>query len=192
MRSQKDRAVDELIGLCRGVLADGSIVQPEAEYLRRWLAGHMQFVREYPFNLLAERICDALGDDELDSEEERDLVELCQQITGNEHVYQPVRAATSASSALPLTESSPAIQFDGTLFALTGVFEYGPRVKVIQAIGERGGRVNRAITLDTQVLVIGNLSSPAWAHSTHGRKIELAATRGNILIVSEPHWASCL
>lgn len=33
----KDSRFDELIGLCRGILADGVIVSEEARYLRDWL-----------------------------------------------------------------------------------------------------------------------------------------------------------
>ena len=32
-----DRGVDEMIGICRGMIADGRVEQSEAEYILRWL-----------------------------------------------------------------------------------------------------------------------------------------------------------
>lgn len=34
------RQIDELIGLARGLIADGSINQAEAEFLQKWLAAN--------------------------------------------------------------------------------------------------------------------------------------------------------
>jgi NAD-dependent DNA ligase len=187
----KDRAVDELIGLCRGILADGSIVAPEAVFLRDWLAGHAHLMHEYPFNVIASRVCDALGDDVLEADEERDLIELCLQITGNPEVLHPVAAASKASTCLPFLDPPPEIMFDGTCFLISGIFSFGTRKDVTREIVMRGGTVRDAIANSVDLLVVGSLQSTAWAHSTHGRKIEEAVKRG-IPIVSETHWASFL
>jgi NAD-dependent DNA ligase len=187
----KDRAVDELIGLCRGILADGSIVAPEAVFLRDWLAGHAHLMHEYPFNIIASRVCDALGDDVLEADEERDLIELCQQITGNPEVLHPVAAASKASTCLPFMDPPPIIVFNGTCFVVSGTFSFGTRKDVTREIRMRGGAVRDTITNDVDMLVVGNLQSTAWAHSTHGRKIEEAVARA-IPIVSEMHWAAFL
>ena len=37
LRQQRDRAADELIGLCRGVLADGHVSSGEAQFIRDWI-----------------------------------------------------------------------------------------------------------------------------------------------------------
>ena len=34
---RKDRAVDELVGICRGLLADGHVNLQEAQFLREWI-----------------------------------------------------------------------------------------------------------------------------------------------------------
>jgi hypothetical protein len=37
-----DRQIDTLMGLCKGLLADGRVNQLEAEYLQNWLAQNSQ------------------------------------------------------------------------------------------------------------------------------------------------------
>lgn len=50
--------------------------------------------------------------------------------------------------------------------------------------------------MDTHYLVIGDIGSAAWMHSTHGRKIEAAVElleRGTgIAIISEAHFMKSL
>ena len=34
------RGVDEFLGLCKGIIADGSVCEPEAKFLLNWLEGN--------------------------------------------------------------------------------------------------------------------------------------------------------
>lgn len=34
LKQQRDRAIDELVGMCRGVLADGAVSSQEAAFLK--------------------------------------------------------------------------------------------------------------------------------------------------------------
>lgn len=189
---RKDRAVDELIGLCRGLLADGALHREEAEFLMMWLRGNAEFAYVYPFSVLYQRLADALSDGVLDSDEERDLIDLCLRMTGNERVVDPVMAAAAASSSLPLTQPEPVVAFPESLFVVTGVFNYGSRAQVTQAIESRGGVVRTSVSKKTSFLVVGTLGSEDWMHTTYGRKIEEAMNLRDaghgIAIVSESHW----
>lgn len=52
-----ERQIDTLIGLCKGVVADGVVNQGEAEFLRDWLAANEITVRSNPVTYaLLERI----------------------------------------------------------------------------------------------------------------------------------------
>jgi hypothetical protein len=35
------RQIDELVGIARGLLADGKLVQDEVEFLQKWLAANL-------------------------------------------------------------------------------------------------------------------------------------------------------
>jgi hypothetical protein len=64
-----DRQVNELIGLAKGIIADGAVSQAEAEFLQKWLVANAA-ARENPvvMTLLA-RIDEVLRDGHLDVEE---------------------------------------------------------------------------------------------------------------------------
>ena len=59
-----------------------------------------------------------------------------------------------------------------------------------------GGHVTDMPSSDTDYLVIGELCSPEWVHTTFGRSIERAIELreggANIAIISEEHWVDAL
>lgn len=190
---QRDRAADELVGICRGVLADGAISKHEAEFLRDWIERNAQFATSYPFDHLYRRLSSALIDGVLDDEEEADLLDTLVSLTGGEAAL-PGRA--SLSTSLPLCSPAPPLLFSDSSYVVTGTFAYGTRAEVVQALEERGAEVKTAVSSKVDFLVIGEVGSQAWKHSSYGRKIERAVVfRENgcgIHVVSEPHWASFL
>lgn len=193
---RRDRDISELIGIVRGLLADGLFVQAEADFLSRWLAekAHHDY---YPFNVIHQRLEEALMDGVLDDEESRDLSELLLQLCSNENASVDAVVVGRAATSLPLTDPAPPVYFDRRVFVVTGVFDFGGRKQVIAEIERRGGRVSKAVSGATDYLVIGNQGSDDWAHSAFGRKIQEAMElrsqgKGNAAIISEPHWAAHL
>lgn len=193
LRQQKDRAADELVGICRGVLADGAVTAQEASFLRDWIERHSQFSATYPFDQLYRRLLTALTDGVLDAEEEADLLDTLLALAGGE---ASLRGKASLSTTLPLCSPAPTLVFPGTSYVVTGTFAYGPRVDVVHAIESRGAEVKASITAKIDFLVIGEIGSQAWKHSSYGRKIEKAVELREsgkaIRIVSEAHWTSFL
>ena len=95
------------------------------------------------------------------------------------------------STALPLTDPPPPVSFDGRVFCFTGKFYSGSRNWCEQQVVTRGAAVG-SVSRKLDFLVIGEIGSRDWIHSTHGRKIEKAieinSTGGEIAIVAEQHW----
>ncbi len=184
-----DRTVDELVGLCRGLIADGEVNLQEVLFLEQWLRAHREFRHQYPFKTLFDRVTDALEDGVLDSDEERDLLAAIHGLAGN--VASTQVAEVSTSSTLPLCQPAPPLTFDGTVFVVTGVCTFGSRAEVAREIAERGGRVAQNMSRKVGFLVIGDLGSRDWMHSTYGRKIqaavELRESGAPLGIVSEHH-----
>lgn len=166
-----DRQVDEIIGLCKGVLADGQVNQNEAEFLLNWLETNQHAADKWPAKVLYPRIRAMLADGVLDDDEEQELLTLLMGITGS-----PKVAATgvSASTTLPFDDPAPRVAFSGEIFCLTGTFACGPRREVEEAILGRGGKCKSAPCKKTAFLVVGEVGSRDWLHSTFGRKIEKA------------------
>jgi len=184
-----DRNIDELIGICKGVIADDVVSQKEAEFLLSWMESNQDAAHQWPANILYERIRLHLSDGVLDESESTDLLNLIKQITGGESI----ETVPSMSSTLPIDQPQPDIMFEDRLFCLTGAFTVGTRDSVAKLIESKGGKCVKNPTLKTDYLIIGLIGSRDWIHSTHGRKIEEAVSmrdsgKSSISIVSEEHW----
>jgi hypothetical protein len=188
-----DRETDELIGLCKGLLADGEVNEAEANFLLGWLQRSSETCDEWPANVLFRRVSEMLRDGRLDQSEEGQLLTLLVSITGGD----PGRLnAHSLSSGLPLDQPMPPIRMEERRFCFTGKFLWGPRDACHREVVRRGGVVGEAITKELSYLVIGVVGSRDWVHSAYGRKIQKAVEyRGAgvpLAIVSEEHFVRAL
>lgn len=189
----KDRGVDELLGLCKGMIADGEVNEAETRFLLDWLKANQCVAQDWPGNVIYARAYEFLRDGKLDVNEKAELLELLTKYTGS---TSEACAAVQTSSALPFDTPQPPIEFDAHIFVLTGKFAYGSRHECSEAILDLGGWVRPAVLKDTHYVVVGTLASRDWAHAHYGRKIETALEwrqRGaDVQIVSEDHWAQAL
>jgi NAD-dependent DNA ligase len=183
-----DRQIDELIGLAKGVVADGHVSQSEAEFLLGWLETNRAARSVWPASVLFPRLVAVLADRIVDAEEEGELLELILQCVGGN---APARGEASMSTALPFTRPEPAIEFEQRSFCFTGKFYGGTRKWCENQFIARGAQIG-VISQGLDYLVIGEIGSRDWIHSTHGRKIEKAIDyngRGcHIAMVAEQHW----
>lgn len=192
---RQDRATDELVGICRGVLADGHVNEMEAAFLLDWIERTGAFVHEYPFNRIYQTLSTILADGAIDADESADLHDTLVRFVGGE-AFDPQAGTASLSTALPLCVPPPVVTFAGRVFVVSGTFDYGTRQAVHAAITERGGKVASNLSGKVNFLVLGTLGSRDWVNSNAGRKIqaavELRETGSPIGIVSETHWAAAL
>ena len=190
-----DRASTELVGICRGMLADGHVSQMEAEFLKDWIERNADFVGMYPFDRIYEQLSAILRDGFIDPDESADLHDTLIRFVGGE-AYSPEGETASRSTTLPVDEPEPGIVYLGSAFVVTGTFAHGHRSAVHAAIEARGGVNSASPSRKTRYLVIGELGSRDWINSNAGRKIEKAVQlrqEGNPLaIVTELHWARSL
>ncbi|MCP4237037.1 MAG: hypothetical protein GY770_26220, partial [Aestuariibacter sp.] len=104
-----DRAINELLGIAQGIIADGKVDQAEAEFLYKWMIAERSAIGN-PFILpLFARVQEMLSDGILDDDESRELLETLQALTGSE--YETGEAAKATT--LPLSDPAPDIEFDG-------------------------------------------------------------------------------
>ena len=180
-----DRQIDTLIGLAKGLAADGVVNTQEAQVLEAWLA-QSHHVADNPLtaNLLT-KVKAMLEDGVMDDEESRELVELLNKLSGGHGEMGEIAKATT----LPLDDPAPNVVFDGRLFVCTGTFAYGPRREVHALLTDRGATVGMRITMQTDYLIIGDYATDSWKHEAWGRKIERAVSirekRKRLAIVSE-------
>lgn len=187
-----DRQVNELLGLAKGIIADGAVNQREAEALHAWLEVSHDVRRNPIVATLLDRIREVLHDGRLADEEARDLLSTLRDFSaGDIEIGELMRATT-----LPFDNPAPDILVSGRRFVFTGTFAFGSRPDCEARIRDLGGIPAPRLTRDTDYLVVGIYASDAWAHSAFGRKIEQAAewraAGVPIAIVGEAHWRSCI
>ena len=77
-----ERQTDTLIGLAKGLIADGAVDQGEAEFLLNWLANN-RFTESPMIDALLDSVRVMLTDDHLDEQEHKDLYQLLAAFAGN-------------------------------------------------------------------------------------------------------------
>lgn len=183
-----NRQIDELIGVCRGLIADDILNQTEIEYMQKWITANTAVIDNPVFMPIADLIEEILEDGHVDEDEAAELLEALTEFTANDFELGEVLKPTT----LPLCVPAPTIDFDESSFALTGTFNFGNRKSVTKAIEETGGTVKSTLTMSTDFLIIGSYATDSWKHSTYGRKIEKAAKWRDemcgLQIISEDHW----
>ena len=74
--------IHELVGLCKGVLADGTINLKEAEFIRNWLLERGDVLQLWPADELHALLARVLQDGVLTEAEGDALTDLLEEITG--------------------------------------------------------------------------------------------------------------
>ncbi|HNH90202.1 MAG TPA: BRCT domain-containing protein [Thiobacillaceae bacterium] len=187
----QDRQIDTLIGLSKGITADGKIDQAEAEFLISWLIQN-RHSSDNPLILnLLQKVSAMLEDGVLDEEESNELLGLLHKIAGEASVIGEL----AQTSLLPVNDPAPEIFFAGNSFLFTGTCAFGTRNECIQATEGLGGLTAKSVTKSLNYLVLGTYVTNSWAHESFGRKIEKAIEYREsgipIIIVTEAHWARC-
>lgn len=181
------RQVDELIGLARGLVADGNINQAEVEFFEKWLVANAGISDLPILATLYDRVREILADGVVDEDEKTELLDTLSRFSNRDFEL----GETLKSTTLPLCNPAPALRFEGLNYCFTGTFNYGQRKHCEAAVMDRGASAG-GLTQKTNVLVIGVYATDSWKHSSFGNKIMNAVefrSRGlPISIVSEEHW----
>lgn len=186
------KSVESLIGICRGLLADGQLVEQEIIFLDTWLKENEQLIKDWPADEIARRLKAILADGVITHDEAEDLKKTLDSIVGGGLEHGTV---DGMATRLPV-ENVETIGFDGKLFCFTGKFVYGSRRKCEQAVIDRGALAHPTVVKDLDYLVIGTLASRDWINTSHGRKIEAAvankAQGTPVVILAEDVWVKHL
>lgn len=188
-----ERDVSEMLGLAKGVLADGVVTEAEAALLVSWAAGHPDATEQWPVSILKARLDRVFADRRVDEAERRDLADLLESIVGGK---AGIIVGEDAATELPVDRPPPEILWTGCVFVFTGKFAFGPRADCERQAVKLGGACERAVTRRTRYLIIGTFGNRDWVHTSFGRKIEKAVQYRDdglpLAIVAEDHWASAL
>lgn len=187
-KSIDDRQIDTLIGISKGLVADGKVDQSEAEFLLSWLMQSRQNTDNPIISNLLIKVDDMLEDGVLDPDESEELLGLLHKINGDASEIGELAKTTS----LPIDNPLPSITFEGMEFLFTGTCAYGTRKQCREVIESLGGINAKGVTKRLNYLVLGTYVTDSWAHESYGRKIEKAMNYRDegvpLVIITEEHW----
>jgi len=182
-----------MVGLVRGVIADGTVSPDEARRLADWSRANPEIATRYPANLLSRRLERIFMDGRVDSRERARLSSVLAQLAENPSGFG---GGSPLATDLPLTEPPPEIVFEGQTFVFADPLAYGPLHACEREVTELGGTCERTINRRTDYVVIGALAAADWSQSSFGGFIDEVVQyrrRGvPIAIVSEEHWTAAL
>ncbi len=186
-----ERRVDELIGISRGMIADGVLTRSEVVYLMDWLIRCKKsiddcgIIDEY-FN----KASNILSDNVITEQELSELFIDLSNLAGD----SPTFDERVSSPYLPVDDPLPTVIFDDKTFCFTGRTCFGFRTQCQHAILSLGGIVITNISKKLDYLVIGTGVTESWMHQSYGRKIERAVEYRKsglpLAIITEVHWVS--
>jgi len=190
---RRARDVSEMLGIAKGLIADGVLNEDEARYLRDWGNNHPEAVELWPASLVFTRLKQFYADGRIDDDERVELQGILASLVGGDVT---VNLGLDGAAELPLDHPAPLIGWHGEMYVFTGRFAYGTRKQCEREVIERGGSVDGGVTKRTTFLVIGTFSSRDWQQSSYGSKIvraaELRESGVPLRIVGEDHWCNAL
>lgn len=184
----RKRWTDTLIGISKGIIADGVVNQAEAEFLLNWLQVSETYVVESPLvDELYVRVLTSLEGGFLDDDEKTELLHALRVFAGTSAEHGEM-----IRSAMPLDDPRPKVIFAGKVFLWSGTSRYGSRSQCLDEIVSRDGQVKSNLSRKVDYVVIGYYVSPNWLHESYGGKIKDAvryrAKYGKPAIISEDQF----
>jgi NAD-dependent DNA ligase len=188
-----EQGLAEMVGLVRGVIADGRVSEDEAHRLSEWTRENPEVATRYPANLLARRLERIFMDGRVDGREKKRLASMLAQLAENPTGFG---GGYPLATDLPLTRPEPEVTFEGQTFVFGGDMAYGPLHACEREVMERGGVAERTVNRRTDYVVIGQLAANDWCQSAFGGLIDQVVeyrSRGvPIAVITEDHWADAL
>ncbi len=180
-----------MLGLVRGVIADGVVSSDEAVRLSEWTRANPEIAARWPTNILSRRLERIFKDGRIDARERRHLTALVTQLAEN-----PAGLGFPLATDLPISRPEPEVVFEGQTFVFAGEMVYGPTHACEREVLELGGMCERAVNRRTNYVVIGTLAAADWCQTAFGALVdEVVAYRARdvpIAVITEEHWEAAL
>lgn len=186
---QLNKAVEHMMGLIGGMVADQQLHDLEIRYLRTWLAENSRVTQTWPGFVVARKVEEVLDDGVVTAAERDHLLKLLTDLSSNEFAY--TGSVSPEVSALPVNDAVT-IELRNALVCHSGEFLFGTRASCERLTMKAGGMPVDSITRKTDILVVGTRVSPNWAHTSFGRKIQAAVKLQEdghpVEIITERRW----
>lgn len=187
------KAVQVLMGLVTGMVADRNLHDLEIQFLSTWLSENPGVTAGWPGSVVAERVRAVLADGVVSEDERSHLLETLLQLCATD--FAQTGSAAPEVAQLPI-DHDVTVDVRDQMVCHTGTFLFGTRSACERLTLAGGGTPVDSVTRQVAYLVVGSNVSPSWVNTSYGRKIE-AAMRLKldgrpIAIVTERQWLQSL
>lgn len=188
-KHKANRAIEHLMGLVTGLIADGHLNDIEIQMLSTWISGHPEVTSEFPGTVIARTLAEVMADGVISETERSHLLATLTGLASTD--FSVTGSAAPEVASLPIDDS---VTFDirDVTACFTGEFIFGTRAACQRLMEKFGAECVDNISKKVNVLVIGTKVSPDWIHTSFGRKIqkvmELREEGHHIHIISERRW----
>jgi hypothetical protein len=170
------RSISELLERVQEIVADGVVIEDEADFLRRWIIENEAVRDTWPANALYLRIEAMLSDGVLDPDEQHELLATMLRFVEQRRVAEMNRAAVDAlldDAPEPFEElpydPEPRIVHVGKSFVLIGAFASGATAGIESRIRQLGGTLAREVSARVDFVVVGGLEAGGADDEVHAR-----------------------
>jgi NAD-dependent DNA ligase len=183
------RALEHLMGIVTGIVADDLLVDKEVQFLSTWLSAHPEATTDFPGSLIHRKVRDILVDGVITAAEREHLLDVLQHVSGV--MFSDTGSADPDPLGLPINDAVT-VTLPNAGICLTGQFLFGTRAACERLSLKAGATPLDSVTRKVDYLIIGTRVSPAWVGTSYGRKIQRAVElqeQGHpIEIISERRW----
>ena len=166
-----NRAIEHLLGLVTGMVADGELNDREITMLSTWLASHPEATADFPGAVIARAVREVLADGIITDAERDHLLTTLTGLASTD--FSATGSVSPEVTGLPI-EDCVSIDFKNSMVCFTGEFLYGTRAACERLVLKVGAMCADNVSKKVDILVIGTRVSPDWAHTSFGRKIQRA------------------
>lgn len=170
-KRKTNRAIEHLMGMITGMVADAELRDSEILLLRTWLTEHPEALEVFPGSIVARKVQAVLEDGVITEDERTHLLETLTGLAATE--FSLTGSASPEVASLPI-EDAVTIDLADSVVCLTGEFLYGTRAACERLIMATGAMCTDTVSKKVNILAIGTKVSPNWAHTSFGRKIQRA------------------
>lgn len=188
--SNKTReAIDQLLGIVSGLVADDDLHDLEIEFLKVWLSEHQDVARVWPGSAIGRAVDTVLADGHVSEEERAYLLTTLKDLASAD--FAVTDAAGAGRIAIP-TDDTIKLSLQDSVVCLAGEFLHGTRAACERLLEQAGAWPVRAVSRNVHYLVVGTKVSSDWLNTPYGRDIQdavaLQQAGHGIAIVSERRW----
>jgi NAD-dependent DNA ligase len=188
-----NRAVEHMVGMVTGIVADRHLHEMEIKLLRTWLDEHSIVTNTWPGFVVARKIEEIMEDGVVTDAERSHLLDVLTELASAD--FSLTASSSPEVASLPINDVVTVILKNASV-CHSGEFLFGTRAACERVTLKAGGMPVDSITRRTDLLVVGTRVSPNWAHTSFGRKIQKAAELQEaghpIEIISERRWIESL